>query len=83
MLSRRGMQDLSSLTRDRTCVPCIGRHILNPWTPREVPILVVVNFIVCIMLRVMFQDLLFVLVARTSYAARGHPGLCIAAVHSF
>ena len=23
-------------TRDRTCVPCIGRQSLNPWTTREV-----------------------------------------------
>ena len=40
-LSRRaacGLWHLSSLTRDRTCVPCIGRQILNHWTtgkPRE------------------------------------------------
>ena len=33
----RGMWDLSSPTRDRTCVPCIGRHILNHWTTSEVP----------------------------------------------
>ena len=32
-----GMWDLSSLTRDRTCVPYIGRRILNHWTTREVP----------------------------------------------
>ena len=29
--------DISSLTRDRTCVFCIGRQILNQWTAREVP----------------------------------------------
>ena len=28
--------DLSSLTRDSTCTPCIRRQSLNPWTPREV-----------------------------------------------
>ena len=33
----RGMWDLSSLTRDRTHVPCIGRRILYHWTTREVP----------------------------------------------
>ena len=27
----------SSQTRDQTCVPCIGRRILNLWTTREVP----------------------------------------------
>ena len=32
-----GMWNLSSLTRDRTCVLCIGRQILNHWTTREVP----------------------------------------------
>ena len=33
----RGMWDLSSLTRDRTRTPCIGRRSLNHWTAREVP----------------------------------------------
>ena len=32
-----GMWDLSSPTRDRTHVPCIGRRILNHWTNREIP----------------------------------------------
>ena len=27
-----GMWDLHSLTRDRTCVLCIGRWIFNHWT---------------------------------------------------
>ena len=36
----RGMWDLSSPTRDRTHVPCIGRWILNHWTTREVPIFI-------------------------------------------
>ena len=31
---------ISSPTRDRTRVPCIGRQILNHWTTREVPHLV-------------------------------------------
>ena len=26
----------SSLTRDQTSIPCIGRQILNQWTTREV-----------------------------------------------
>ena len=26
----------SSWTRDQTCVPCIGRRILNHWAAREV-----------------------------------------------
>ena len=30
------MWDFNSLTRDRTCLPCIGRQILNHWTTREV-----------------------------------------------
>ena len=33
----RGMWDLSSLTRDRTCTPCTGRRSLNHWIIREVP----------------------------------------------
>ena len=32
-----GMWGLSSLTRDRTCVPCTGKWILNHWTTRQVP----------------------------------------------
>ena len=35
--SPRSIWDLSSLTRDRTCVPCIGRRILHHWTTGEVP----------------------------------------------
>ena len=31
-----GMWDLSSWTRDQTCVPCIGRGIPKHWTTREV-----------------------------------------------
>ena len=30
-------RDLSSLTRNPTCIPCIGRWNLNHWTAREVP----------------------------------------------
>ena len=48
-----GVWDLSSLTRDRTCVPCIGRRILNHWTTREVPTqpFCVRNYILPILLR--------------------------------
>ena len=35
--SPQGMWDLSSLTRDQTCVSCIAKCIPNPWTTREVP----------------------------------------------
>ena len=31
------MWDLSPPTRDKTCVPQIGRQILNHWTTREIP----------------------------------------------
>ena len=34
----RGIWDLSSLTRDRTCIPCLGRWIHNHWTTWEVPL---------------------------------------------
>ena len=30
-----GVWDLSSLTRDQTCVPCTGRQIFNHWTTRK------------------------------------------------
>ena len=33
----------SSQTKDRTCVPCIGRQILNHCTTREVPLFVLVD----------------------------------------
>ena len=36
----RSLQNISSRTRDRTCIPCIGRWILNPWAVREVPIFI-------------------------------------------
>ena len=29
--------NLSSLTRDRMCIPCIARQSLKHWTIREVP----------------------------------------------
>ena len=32
------MWDLSSLTRNWTCIPCIRRQVLNHWTTREVPL---------------------------------------------
>ena len=35
----RGMRDLSSLTRDRTCTSCIRRWGLNNWTDWETPTL--------------------------------------------
>ena len=41
------MWDLSSPTRDRTCVPCIGRRILNHWTAREVPAFGFLNLLPC------------------------------------
>ena len=34
-----GMWDLSSPTRDQSCVPCIASWILNHWTTRESPYL--------------------------------------------
>ena len=39
------MWDLSSLTRDRTHIPCIGRQIFNQWTTREVPVWVILQVI--------------------------------------
>ena len=35
--------DLSSPTRDQTHVPCTGRQILNHWTTREVPLILLLN----------------------------------------
>ena len=35
--SNNKMWDLSSLTKNHTCVSCIARWILNHWTAREVP----------------------------------------------
>ena len=31
--------DPRSPSRDQTCIPCIGRQILNHWTTKEVPII--------------------------------------------
>ena len=46
----RGMWDLSSPTRDRTCVPCVGRWILYHWTSREVPGIVFFFFLLFIII---------------------------------
>ena len=35
------MWDLSSLTRDQSCIPCIGRWILHHWITREVPKIII------------------------------------------
>ena len=35
----RSVRNLSSLSRDCTHIPCIGRQILNQWTTTEVPVL--------------------------------------------
>ena len=32
-----GMQDLSSLTRDRICAPVVEAQSLNHWTTRDIP----------------------------------------------
>ena len=36
-LSSCGTWDLSSLIRDQTHIPSIGRQVLNHWTTREIP----------------------------------------------
>ena len=33
-----GMWDLSSITRDITCTPCLGKQSCNHWTTREIPL---------------------------------------------
>ena len=43
----RSMWDLSFPTRDRTCIPCITRWVLNPWTSREVPHSLFLNILIC------------------------------------
>ena len=39
------MWDLSSPTRDRTRIPCIGRRILYHWTTGEVPVYVLLLYL--------------------------------------
>ena len=36
-LRSHGIWDLHSLTKNQTCVPCVGRQIVNQWTTRKVP----------------------------------------------
>ena len=36
-----GKQDLSSLTRDQTCTPCIGSTEFNHWTTRKSPQIII------------------------------------------
>ena len=40
----------SSSTRDRTCVPCIVRGILNHWTTREAQVVVLLTDVVRLIL---------------------------------
>ena len=43
-----GMLDLSTLTRDKACVPCIWKQSLNHWTTRKVPnypLLSLINYV--------------------------------------
>ena len=51
-----GVWDPSSLTRDQTCVPCIGRQILNHCTTREVPALLVSDELASFGLRIAKMD---------------------------
>ena len=55
-----GMWDLSSLTRDRNCTPCIGRLSLNHWTAREVPITAFLLFILLLKMVVSSLGLLWI-----------------------
>ena len=36
--------DLSSLTRDWSCIPCVGRRNLNHWTDNKVPVALFFKF---------------------------------------
>ena len=38
----RSMWDLSALTKDGNCTPCLGRQSLNPWTTREILVFLLV-----------------------------------------
>ena len=52
-LAGYSMQNLNSPTRDQTCVPCIGKQILNHWTTGEVPMnfkVTTKRMVVCIFL---------------------------------
>ena len=53
----RGMWDLSSLTRNQTCVPCIAGRILYHWTTREVH----VHLFLIFELKFFFDLFLFIL----------------------
>ena len=51
----------SSPTRDQTLVPCIARQILNHWTTREAPTLVIIK-------RTLFSWL--VEISKTTYVSK-------------
>ena len=75
------MWDVSSPPRDRTCVPCIGRWILNHWTTKEVlefsPFLRLVNIplyqeaTVSLSIPVLLLDLKFPVFYNPCLAAKG------------
>ena len=72
------MWDLSSLTGDRTCVPCIGRQILSHWTTREVPLLN--SFFQNIYLFIYFWLCSVFVAAHRLYSSCGERGLLFIAV---
>ena len=41
----RSLWELSSPTRDQTCIPCVGRQIPNHWTTREVPEIIILYWL--------------------------------------
>ena len=51
-----GVWDPRSLTRDQTRMPCTGRQILNHWTTREVPALLVSDELASLGLRIVKMD---------------------------
>ena len=70
-----GMWDLSSPTRDQTCIHCVGRQRFNHWTAMEVPRFFFLNLLPCSFLSFHSQSS-----GRThldSLDLSSLPGLCI------
>ena len=78
-----GMWGLSSLTRNRTHIPCMGRRRLNPWTIRDIPPRRVINmafvsitsWLCCDFLTSVSFDTLLCLVGTDCSSKMNHPDL--------
>ena len=69
LFGHKAVWDLSSLTRNGTHTPCIGRQSLDPWTPREVP-KSLLNMIISA--KILFPNNVMFISSRLTWTFGGH-----------